>query len=72
MNNLYTQEEFKELCNFVSTIKDWIPEDKASYVWNNYKKISGSIEQQPCNCGSSAGLWRKAMETIRNFVKENA
>ena len=72
MNNLYTNEEFKELCVFASSIRDWIPEDKAGYVWNNYKKISGDNSNAPCTCGSAAPHWKRAMDTIRTYIKENS
>lgn len=70
-NRLYTNEEFKELVEFAGSITTHIPENKAGYVWHNYRKISGSNENSPCMCGSSAGLWRKAMETIREYIKNN-
>lgn len=71
-NKIYTNEEFRELVAFANTVKDFIPEDKASYVWNNYKKISGDNSKQPCSCGSSASHWRRAMEGIREYIKQNA
>lgn len=71
MDKLYTNEEFKELVQFAASITSHIPENKAGYVWHNYRKISGSNENSPCMCGSSAGLWRKAMETIREYIKNN-
>jgi len=69
---LYTNEEFIELVEFAASISTHIPENKAGYVWHNYKKISGSNENQPCMCGSSAGLWRKAMDGIREYIKTNS
>jgi hypothetical protein len=70
--NLFTNEEFKEIVDLLNIIRDYLPEDKAGWVWNNYKRITGSSEPQPCNCGSSAGHWKKAVDTLRVYVKENA
>ena len=71
-NKIYTNEEFKELSEFEKTITTHIPEAKAGYVWGNYRKIKNTTENQPCMCGSAAGHWRKAMDAIRTYVKENA
>lgn len=71
-DNLYTNEDFKLLRETIQSITSHIPEQQAGYVWNNYKAISGSNENQPCMCGSSAGLWRKAVDTIREYIKTNS
>jgi len=64
----YTEEAYIELKQIASTIKDYIPEDKASYVWNNFKLLSGDKSNQPCMCGSAAKYWGGAMNTIRDFI----
>ena len=61
------KDEIIELANSIST---YIPKDKMGLVWETYKRISGSREPQPCSCPSSAGLWRKAMDTIRDYANE--
>jgi hypothetical protein len=66
----YTEEGYKELKAFAQDIRDYIPENKASYVWNNFKLISGDKSNQPCNCGSAAKYWGLAMNTIRDFIKK--
>lgn len=66
----YTEEGYNELKLFAQGIRDYIPEDKASYVWNNFKLISGDKSNQPCMCGSSAKYWGLAMNTIRDFIKK--
>jgi hypothetical protein len=71
-NSLYTEEEFNRLKQILSRITSHIPTELATEVWNNYKRISKSNENQPCNCGSSAGLWRKAVDTIHNYVNSNS
>ena len=64
----YTNEELKELKEVMGSITSRIPQDKVSYIWNNYKRISGDKSNQPCTCKSSAGLWGKAVETIRTYL----
>lgn len=70
-NTLYTKEEFSSLKQTLEGIGNYLPDDKIGYIWDNYKKISGSNENQPCTCSSAAGLWRKAVDTIRTYIKEN-
>ena len=72
MDNLYTNEEFNSLKQTLDTIGNYLPDDKVGYIWSNYQKIAHTTESQPCSCGSSAGLWKKAVDTIRNYVKENS
>jgi len=66
----YTEEEYKELKEKISGIKDWLPENLLVYIWDNYKKISGSNENRPCSCGSAAKHWAKAVNTIREYINE--
>ena len=68
----YTKEELAELKQFITSLGLNLPEDKLHYVWDNYKRITGSNENQPCSCQSSASLWIKAVEAIRTYVQENA
>jgi len=67
-NMEYTNEELKELKEVIGSITNRIPQDKVGFIWNNYKRISGDKSNQPCTCKSSAGLWGKALETIRTYL----
>ena len=69
-NRDWTYEEIAELKEFITNLGLNLPENKLTYVWENYKRITGSTEQTPCSCQSSSGLWIKAVDTIRNFVKD--
>lgn len=64
----YTEVEYMELKSILDAISTHIPTDKMSFIWNNYKKITGSKEATPCSCGSAAGHWRRAVDEIRNFI----
>jgi hypothetical protein len=66
----YTQEEYIELVETIQYITTHIPHDKMGWVWNNHNKILKTNEGQPCSCGSAAGHWKRATETIRNFIKQ--
>lgn len=61
-----SKEKVNELVKSIST---YIPKNKMSEVWQTYKDISGSKEPQPCSCPSSGKLWRKAMDTIREYAE---
>jgi hypothetical protein len=70
-NNLYTQEEFISLKGTLEGIGNYLPDDKMGYIWSNYQKIANTKENQPCACGSSSALWKKAVDTIRNYINQN-
>lgn len=67
---MYTEQEYNELKEFILGVKDWIPDNKLTYIWQNYLKINGHQEPQPCGCKSSANLWRKAVDRIKEYIKE--
>ena len=71
-DNLYTNEEFKEMVEFLETITTHIPEHQAPYVWSSFQKISGDTSNRPCTCGSAAAHWRRAIDTMRTYVKDNS
>lgn len=70
-NNLYTQEEFSSLKQTLDGIGNYLPDDKIGYIWDNYQKIANTTEGRPCTCSSAAGLWKKAVDTIRNYINQN-
>ena len=64
-----TESEYLELKDKIQSIKDYLPEMLLSYVWNTYKTITKSVENQPCGCKSAAGLWRKAVDVLQDYIK---
>jgi len=66
----FTKEEWEDLVVISEKIKANIPSSIAGEVWNYYKRITGSRENQPCKCPSSANHWRRAVDTIKNYVRE--
>jgi hypothetical protein len=66
----FNEEQFKEMKEKVEPIKDYLPDNLLSYIWNNYRLISGNVtEPQPGRCGSSAALWLKSVTVIKDYIK---
>ena len=65
----YNETEYMELKTIAATFRDTLPTDKLNWAWNNYKKITGSTEGQPCGCGSAAAHWKKAVDAINEFIR---
>jgi len=65
----YTPLEYAELKEVIQSITTHIPTDRMSWIWSNHNKILKTNEAQPCSCGSAAGHWQRATQTIRNFVE---
>lgn len=68
-DNLFTEEELKELKLVMETIGSYLPTDKTNYIWDSYLRITGKRENRPCTCKSSGSLWAKAINTIREYLK---
>lgn len=64
-----TESEYLELKDKIQSIKDYLPDMLLNYVWSTYKTITKSNENQPCGCGSAAGLWRKAVDVLQDYIK---
>jgi len=71
MSKLYNQTDLDTLKQTLGGITNNIPTDKADYIWSNYKLIANTNEGRPCNCGSSAKLWLKAVTVINDYIKTN-
>ena len=69
MNKL-TEEENDRLQTELKEIGSFLPERKMGYIWNTYRKVTGSTERQPCNCKSSAKHWVKAVTKLNEYVKK--
>ena len=65
-----TKEEFSELELFITTLGAYLPENKAGYVWGMYNRLREENEPQPCMCASSGGHWKRAVDYLFNWVKE--
>lgn len=66
----FTEQEVSEIKETIDSIGVHLDTNKADWVWNKYTKIIDKAEKKPCLCGKSAGHWRRAVETIRAFVKD--
>ena len=63
-----TFDEFIELDKFINSLGSYLPDDKAAYVWNNFNRLRGENEPQPCTCPSSAGHWKRAVNYLLDWV----
>lgn len=62
--------ELTELKSILSEITTRIPENRAGYIWNTFNKIRGLHEPTPCMCQSSAGHWVRAIDSLRDYIKD--
>jgi len=71
--NNYTplsEEEFIELKAQLIDIKAFLPEHLMGPFWEKCNRIRGERINQPCSCGSAAGLWGDCVSVLRTFVNE--
>ena len=64
-----TEIQLEELKGILKQITTRLPEDKAHYVWNTFNHIRGEKEPQPCMCGSSGALWKRAVDILNDYIK---
>ena len=67
---IYTEEELKELKEVMEEVNKsaFLPESQLSYIWSNHVLISGTKERMPCSCNSAAKHWKKAINTINEYL----
>lgn len=70
MESKFNKEEITEIKTNLQRIDTHIPNDLTHWVWNTYKRVTGSNENQPCSCGSAGKHWAKAVKEIKEFIKE--
>lgn len=64
-----TAEQLKELKDTLSEIGAYLPENKAGYIWNTFNHIRNEREPQPCNCGSAGKHWKRAVDSLHDYIK---
>ena len=64
-----TDSEFVELSLTLENITTHLPTNKTGYIWAMYNRVRDVKEPQPCNCGSAAGHWNRALDFLREWVK---
>lgn len=62
-------QEFQELKEHLEGIKAFLPEHLMGTLWSKCNAIRGERINQPCSCKSSAGLWSRCIEDLREFVR---
>ena len=69
---MFTLEEYNQMKERIDSITTHIPENLMGWVWETYGKLMGrDVGPRPCACPSSAKLWRNAIDTIRDYLKNN-
>ena len=69
MSDKFTKEEWERLTDAVNSITTVIPKHQMNFIWESYKRITGSKEATPCSCPSAAGHWKKAFNVVSEYVK---
>ncbi len=70
--NPFTYQQFQDLVKLSNDITTHIKNEHVGLVWDNYQVIIGQKISRPCTCASAAGEWKKAVETIRDYIKNNS
>jgi hypothetical protein len=72
MDNKYTKEQYEQVKNDYTAVGARLTDGAlAGRIWSYYKTISGNTtEPQPCLCGSSSGLWSKAVTVVRDYINQ--
>lgn len=65
-----TEEEYNELKEFIDSIGGYLPDNKATYTWQMFLRLSNHTEPQPCTCASSGKHWARAVDFLRNWINE--
>lgn len=65
-----TLEEYTELKEFIQSVGAYLPDNKATYTWSMFLKLSNHTEPQPCTCSSSGKHWKRAVDFIREWVNQ--
>jgi hypothetical protein len=66
-----TTEEIEGLKADLQKVKNYLPEDLMGKFWGLCNKIRGERTNMPCSCRSSAGLWSRCVEDLKNYIKDN-
>ena len=67
---MYNELELKELKEVMEEVNksSFLPESQLSYIWSHHVLISGRKEPMPCSCNSAAKHWKKAINTINEYL----
>jgi hypothetical protein len=63
-------EEFQQLSKVLSEVGNYLPEHHMGYMWMMCTRLRGTRENQPCSCRSSAGLWARCVDELKQFVNQ--
>ena len=65
-----SREEYQRLKDLMRTIVQHLPENQAPFVWDMFNRLRGMNETRPCTCASAGAHWARAVEHLRNWLKD--
>lgn len=71
-NKPFTKEGFGDLVRLSNDITTHVKQEHIGPVWDSYQAIIGEKISRPCTCASAAGEWKRAVDTIRDYIKNNS
>lgn len=66
----FNEEEFLSIKSEMASFGSYLPEGKMGWLWDKCTTLrANKKEPQPCGCKSSAGLWAKCADDVREYIK---
>jgi len=66
----FTIEEYQQIKEIVIPIREFLPTQHLSLIWNYYMRLENRREAQPCSCGSAAKYWAASVNALKEFIKK--
>jgi len=72
--NIYeplNEDGYNEMYNVVNPIRAELPNNgnHLGIIWNNFKRITGRTDAQPCGCKTTVKYWAEAVDTLKDFIR---
>ena len=64
------REEYQRLKDVIRNVNQHLPENQAPFVWDMFNRLRGMNETRPCTCASAGAHWARAVEHLRNWLKD--
>jgi hypothetical protein len=65
-----SREEYQRLKDVIRNVNQHLPENQAPFVWDMFNRLRGMNETRPCTCASAGSHWARAVEHLRNWLKD--
>ena len=67
----FTEVEYQILKNEMKRNTFYLPMDMIDLVWSSYQRITQTNQPQPSTHPDNGLLWKKATQTIKDYIKAN-